>query len=397
MKNKNQDLKKGENKNKKAKSKTTTRTTTKKEPSSNDNYNDGIGHIHYILAFISFVVGIVTPKLYSYTIRTRTYYNKMIISSSLLHVLDKTTSNQEVIFIECNSDNLSQFLHDEPMKGLHILCFPQEDDQNKITIYKHASQKQQQQQQQSPILSSSIDSFDGLKSFLNENVGIEMYNRDTSTKQPWAIFSTNGKQLVHEVSNNNEYNKDQVINVLKEHGMVLLFEGGSWLWPGVKIGFQRTIEIDDGNTSTKRNITIETLSLYPLVLSVEGFIHDHECTHVQDMAEPSIQYSQVTLMDKDQGRPASDFRTSQSTFLSADDDDDILLGLDFRTASLTRVPREHQEHTQVLRYGKTEKYSAHLDWFDKSLYLQDQNTLDLIDNGKKNRLVTVFWYLSGKF
>ena len=108
-----------------------------------------------------------------------------------------------------------------------------------------------------------------------------------------------------------------------------------------------------------------------------------------------MRYSDVTLMDKDKGRPASDFRTSQSTFVEADNDS-IMKGLEYRTASLTRVPHQHQEYTQVLRYGETEKYSAHLDWFDRKMYLQDPHTLRLIDNGKKNRLVTVFWYLSGK-
>ena len=108
-----------------------------------------------------------------------------------------------------------------------------------------------------------------------------------------------------------------------------------------------------------------------------------------------MQYSGVTLMDKDQGRPASDFRTSQSTFISSFRDD-ILAALEYRTASLTRLPKKYQEATQVLRYGYEEKYSAHLDWFDKQQYLQDENTLRLIDYGKKNRLATVFWYLSGK-
>ena len=143
------------------------------------------------------------------------------------------------------------------------------------------------------------------------------------------------------------------------------------------------------------NITLETLSLFPLVLSVQNFISEQECTHVQTKAEPHMEYSEVTLMDRDKGRPASDFRTSQSAFIDSINDD-IMKRLEHRTASLTRVPRVHQEHTQVLRYGKEEKYDAHLDWFDREHYLQDKATLRLIDNGRKNRLVTVFWYLSGE-
>ena len=52
----------------------------------------------------------------------------------------------------------------------------------------------------------------------------------------------------------------------------------------------------------------------------------------------------------------------------------IVGALEYRTASLTRLPKKHQEATQVLWYGYEEKYSAHLDWFDKQQYLQDENT-----------------------
>jgi len=134
------------------------------------------------------------------------------------------------------------------------------------------------------------------------------------------------------------------------------------------------------------------LSLQPLVLSIRNFISDSECTHIQNVAEPSMEYSEVTLMDHDQGRESSDFRTSQSTFVSANDE--ILHALDVRTASLTRVPKNHQEYTQVLRYGKGERYTGHVDWFDPKLYQADKGTLDLIQSGKRNRLATVFWYLS---
>jgi len=52
------------------------------------------------------------------------------------------------------------------------------------------------------------------------------------------------------------------------------------------------------------------------VFSVEGFLEEEECDWYKEEATPTLKYSQVSLMDKDKGRPASDFRTSQSTFLS---------------------------------------------------------------------------------
>ena len=106
-----------------------------------------------------------------------------------------------------------------------------------------------------------------------------------------------------------------------------------------------------------------------------------------------MQYSGVSLKDADKGKAASNWRTSQSTFLAAHDDD-ILKEIEHRTASLTRIPRSHQEYVQVLRYGTTEKYDAHHDYFDPASYQSDPNTLKLIEHGKKNRYATVFWYLT---
>lgn len=174
-------------------------------------------------------------------------------------------------------------------------------------------------------------------------------------------------------------------------------------WPGVRVGFERRIAVDDSpndnnkkkasGIESKKNVTLETLSLNPLVLSVKGFLSYDECDYIQNKATPTMQYSGVVLMDKDAGRPASDFRTSQTTFLSAVSDP-LLTTLDDRTASLVRIPRNHQEPLQVLKYDINERYLSHTDYFPPELYKNDQNTLNLIQNGLKNRMITVFWYLS---
>jgi prolyl 4-hydroxylase len=167
-----------------------------------------------------------------------------------------------------------------------------------------------------------------------------------------------------------------------------VFQGGQWIWPGVSKGFQRHIRLDQAH-----NATLETLSLHPLVLSVQGFLSEEECDWIQEEAAPSMRYSEVSLMDKDKGRPASDFRTSQTTFLTTGASSE-LNSIDSRTASLVRIPTTHQEPAQVLRYGQTEKYDTHHDYFTPSLYQNDKRTLQLIQNGRRNRMATVFWYLS---
>lgn len=391
-----------------------------------------IGPFHYLVAILSFIAGVYTPPLYyKYFVDTTTTNASspnnaatvMLKAENVTLSSDETSTSSLVKkskrpknYLECNADNLSQFLHQEPIRGLHILCFPTADeDQDQkqgpqiMKVYKFAystGSDDVTSATNKDILQHDVPaSFEELKYYLSADVNVEEYSR-ASMKQPWAIYSTFGDKLVVEYDRDSNIDgsktfsgsSSSVMDKLQSHGMVLLFEGGSWLWPGVRIGFERTIQIYSKYDKKKgdkisQNVTLETLSLFPLVLSVKDFISEEECTHVQRKAEPSMRYSQVTLMDKDKGRPASDFRTSQSAFVGSDGDD-IMTRLEHRTASLTRIHKSHQEHTQVLRYGEEEKYDAHLDWFDRRHYQKDEHTLRLIDNGRKNRLATVFWYLS---
>jgi prolyl 4-hydroxylase len=230
---------------------------------------------------------------------------------------------------------------------------------------------------------------------------LKVQNHMVSNTQPWAFFSTTGQWIAGELDgsttttklNHRHDARMYTWDLLKKHGMVLLYEGGNWMWPGVRIGYSRMVEVDAfRNDSTHNNSTmaveIETLSLQPLVVSVKNFITMDECHYIQTIAQPYMEYSQVTLMDKDEGRPASDFRTSRSTFLEAGKDF-VLNALENRTASLTRIPKNHQELTQILRYGHGEEYLAHLDWFDKRMYQNDKYTMELIEDGERNRLATV--------
>jgi prolyl 4-hydroxylase len=224
--------------------------------------------------------------------------------------------------------------------------------------------------------------------------------------QSWALFTHEGERLVDEktmVQNLEPGLTNQLLyESMTESGVLLLFEGGQWIWPGISIGFRRTITLSEmpatfSQRSTQslqtREVTLITLALNPLVLSVEGFLTNEECDYIQQVATPNMRYSDVTLMDKDKGRPASDFRTSQSTFLGGAQYPQ-LDPIDHRTSSLVKIPRSHQEYVQVLRYGQTEKYDAHHDYFDPHLYQNDPSTMHLIQYGRKNRLATVFWYLT---
>ena len=44
--------------------------------------------------------------------------------------------------------------------------------------------------------------------------------------------------------------------------------------------------------------------------------------------------------------------------------------------------------------GSLEKYDSHTDFFDPRSYQTSPDILDMVDHGERNRLATVFWYLS---
>ncbi|KAL7571316.1 hypothetical protein ACA910_007637 [Epithemia clementina (nom. ined.)] len=324
----------------------------------------------------------------------------------------------------CTPEFLQDYWHDEPVPGFHIACFEEAEasviDDSKealsVTIFKFGLA-------QDPWhCRTTTKDWNDIKTNCLETtesqLGLSSPSSSTANLnfQPYALFTPEGQRLVTGGDDDDDDNDESttmgriVANVLLRTGVVLIFQGGQFLWPGVRVGFERRnvrlLEMggpddptnsnhdnDNDTTNNTTTVTITTLSLKPLVVSIQGFLSDDECTYIQEMAQPSLQYSGVVLMDHDQGRPASDFRTSQSTFLTHHQDD-LLRRLEDRVASLTRVPRSHQEHVQVLRYGLGEKYDYHTDYFDVSLYSQDRSTLALTKHGRRNRLATVFWYLS---
>jgi prolyl 4-hydroxylase len=339
--------------------------------------------------FLCLAAGLLTPPLMS---EPRVATEQSVPVPTLNRQTEQQPESgavESVGFRLCSEERLQNFWHDEYVPGLHIVCFDAPDDSLHLRFYSGGTRQVKSKHVGLPL------AWAGLQRLMESEMNLP---RPETWSQPWAVFSDQGERLLE--ANQWEEKRGTFTGLLTTRfGMVLVYEGGQFMWPGVNVGFKRTANLyslmpvrspDMGNK--QQIVTLETLSLVPLVLSVEGFLSDDECDHIKRRAEPLMEYSQVTLMDKDAGRPASDFRTSQTCFLR--DRDAILTDIDYRTASLIRIPRDHQEDVQVLRYGLEEKYDSHHDFFDASLYQNDASTLALIKNGKRNRFATVFWYLS---
>jgi prolyl 4-hydroxylase len=348
--------------------------------------------VSILVAILALLTGIMTPTLWNVwnddssssmsspplaSTRTQQQERKTVETKT-------TTTNAKVPSqYGCTEDILADYLHDFSVPGLHVVCWQQGQKYNNNGVLTMFPEAQHTEHPQRILYNSVGSSWPTLRNTLVEHLELTPTDK---LHQPWAIYSPTGERLLDEVTPDTD--TTDAITKLQELGMFLIYQGGQWVWPPVRKGFKRHIQLDDTH-----NATLETLSINPLVLSVHGFLTPQECDTIQQQATPSMQYSSVTLMDHDKGRPSSDFRTSQSTFLSSSGNPE-LQAIDDRTASLVRVPKSHQEYAQVLRYGHLEKYDTHHDYFNPALYQKDEDTLNLIGHGRRNRMATVFWYLT---
>lgn len=346
------------------------------------------------LGLIVGIISIVAPSVLKGQSGNKPARN---LQQSQTKATSSSTSRTSLSPTHCQ-DQLANFLHDEAVPGLHILCFSKEES-NRLEATVYAQSIASNRQIISIDWTAAASWENTIQPMLGKHLHLPVASQTEEAR--WALFNERGEFVVEATTKDSGATiRDALV---QQHGLVLLFESGQFSWPGVRIGFKRTVDLTLARPDQATNntaIVLETMSLKPLVFQGYGFLSEDECHLIQELATPHMEYSEVVLMDHDQGRPATDFRTSQTMFLAPEapthtaDQQQTLLDIDYRTASLVRMPRNHQEYAQVLRYGNGEKYDAHHDYFEPTLYQNDKATLDYIDGGRKNRMATVFWYLS---
>lgn len=206
--------------------------------------------------------------------------------------------------------------------------------------------------------------------------------------QKWKMFNVDGEHVE---------STEKMLSMVDgpAQTLFLIFEGGQFVWPGIEIGYQRkNVEVEEG-----KFVTITTESIQPLVLTFDSFLSPRECKKVIADAEPHMASSGLTMTDKDiaLGSAADKFRTSTTHWLRSDlRKRPWLEAVDLRVANITRSTWgvRSQEAVQVLRYNEGQFYDAHLDWTDRQYYSRSKANMLSKHGGYKNRLVTVFWYLS---
>lgn len=288
--------------------------------------------------------------------------------------------------------SITELFADAPVHGMHLLCV----QRTPTGLFATAFMDGRNATGAGPItVSAPAEDMGALRAQLQEALGLLPQgrreprmgprNNAPNTFQPWALFTPQGFAV------------ESLLDLKEGANDVLLYEGGKFIWcvemtrvsvsnthmharirsdlgsnstpptplqsphpknerphrrPGVREGHVTQVTQVDGVEGG--GVSMRTLSMSPLVFSVEGFLTPAECRHIRDRAGPHMRQSGVALMDHDKGKAATDWRTSATYFMRSFGDA-VLQGVDRRVADLTRQPEESQEDVQVLRYDHTQR------------------------------------------
>ena len=90
--------------------------------------------------------------------------------------------------------------------------------------------------------------------------------------------------------------------------VVFLFEGGRFIWPGIKINHTITLPLgSEGNS-----VMLRTINMRPLIFEIENLITLGEVDYLIKTSEPILKRSQVGLHSD---KKESDSRTCMSAWL----------------------------------------------------------------------------------
>lgn len=197
----------------------------------------------------------------------------------------------------------------------------------------------------------------------------------------WALFDWKGRRL-------------DDLPALRQSEVVFLIRIGQWMWPAVRIGFMQEASLD--HHGGLHSVTLETISLRPVIFKVRDFCSDDEIAGVlrvgseQDLHKSDMTGSKVFT---DRGVDIKSIRSSRQTWLRGSLSPHLQM-LDGRVSQLTRIDVAHQEPFQLLQYGPGEQYHRHLDIPELEVRPNDPDLWKSAHFGHQGRLLNVFFYLN---
>ncbi|CAA7032559.1 unnamed protein product [Microthlaspi erraticum] len=141
-------------------------------------------------------------------------------------------------------------------------------------------------------------------------------------------------------------------------------------------------ETRDGSVS---NIPFQVLSWKPRIFYLPNFATKQQCEALINMAKPKLKPSLLAQKIGETAESIQNVRTSTGVFISADEDESgLIASIEEKIAIATRVPRDHYESFNILRYKLRQKYDSHHDVLDPAEYGAQ----------KSQRLASFLLYLS---
>jgi len=128
----------------------------------------------------------------------------------------------------------------------------------------------------------------------------------------------------------------------------LLLPGETWVWPGIRLGYQWTLD----------RATMTTVSLAPKVIFVEAVLSKQDCEAFIEAGSSGLYRSPEKHYSDDP--KFRNYRTS----MTANPNAPIADSLQRRAAALARLPQhDYCEPPQLTRYQPGEWYKQHQDYF----------------------------------
>lgn len=172
----------------------------------------------------------------------------------------------------------------------------------------------------------------------------------------WRGFSPGGKPL--------SPHPGALVEALGNCGAVYVYEGGVFMWPGIRHGYERTLATRAGG-----NIMMTTLSLQPLVFSIANLLPIENAERLIALGEEHMRPMAKGLRPR---RLAVCTGHAHPPALKGekwdDHDENLLLVADQSIATIediaqdiTRAPASHNEPLYILEYRAGDRFDAHLD------------------------------------
>ena len=216
----------------------------------------------------------------------------------------------------------TSLLSPQRVPGMHLLCVlpaPEGESGRVAATLVAYSHMERGQQARVVLVPSQLRTNEQLMTAIYRSLGMR---RKGGLYQPPALFTDVGARL-----------KNGIKGGLRQRRL-LLMEGGQWLWPPVEAGHVHELP----NLIPGQTTRVVTVSLKPLVVSVENFLSPGENEHIIARARPHMEKSGVALKDADKGKAAKEFRTSSQVSGAGGAGGECWAVRNMRFASVPRAP-----------------------------------------------------------